>query len=120
MGFRVVAYLAPDAPRWASAGHGYAETANLRPIASEYGKFAAAVARRYSGGYQGLPKVGLVLDLERAQPQPVPEAARRRARALPRDGGGGASGDPLQCSGRQGARRRDRSGRARRAADRPA
>jgi hypothetical protein len=58
MGFRVVAYLAPDAPRWASAGRGYAETANLRPDAAEFAKFAGAVARRYSGGYQGLPKVG--------------------------------------------------------------
>ena len=32
MGFRVIADLAPDAPRWATAGgRGYAETANLRP-----------------------------------------------------------------------------------------
>jgi Cellulase (glycosyl hydrolase family 5) len=58
MGFRVIADLAPDAPRWATAGgRGYAETANLRPSASEFGKFAGAVARRYSGGYEGLPKV---------------------------------------------------------------
>jgi cellulase (glycosyl hydrolase family 5) len=59
MGFRVIADLAPDAPRWATAGgRGYAATANLDPSAAEFGKFAAAVAKRYSGGYQGLPRVG--------------------------------------------------------------
>jgi hypothetical protein len=59
MGFRVIADLAPDAPRWATAGgRGYAETANLRPSASEFGKFASAVAKRYSGSYGGLPKIG--------------------------------------------------------------
>jgi hypothetical protein len=58
MGFRVIADLAPDAPRWATAGgRGYAETANLRPSSSEFGKFAGAVAKRYSGGYRGLPKI---------------------------------------------------------------
>jgi hypothetical protein len=58
MGFRVIADLAPDAPRWATTGgHGYAATANLRPSASEFGKFAGAVAKRYSGGYRGLPEV---------------------------------------------------------------
>jgi hypothetical protein len=58
MGFRVIADLAPDAPRWATAGGGgYAETANLRPSPTEFGKFAAAVARRYSGGFRGLPAV---------------------------------------------------------------
>ena len=59
MGFRLIADLAPDAPRWATAGgRGYAETANLDPRAAEFGKFAGAVAKRYSGAYQGLPKVG--------------------------------------------------------------
>jgi hypothetical protein len=58
MGFRVIADLAPDAPRWATAGGlGYAETANLRVNPSEFGNFAAAVAKRYSGAYRGLPKV---------------------------------------------------------------
>jgi hypothetical protein len=58
MGFRVLADLAPDAPKWATAGgRGYAESANLRPSASEFAKFAGAVAKRYSGGYRGLPKV---------------------------------------------------------------
>jgi hypothetical protein len=59
MGFRVIADLAPDAPRWATAGgRGYAATANLDPSAAEFGKFAAAVAKRYSGGFEGLPTVG--------------------------------------------------------------
>jgi len=56
---RVVADLAPDAPRWATAGaRGYAATANLRIDPIEFGRFAGAVARRYSGGYRGLPRVG--------------------------------------------------------------
>jgi hypothetical protein len=59
MGFRVIADLAPDAPRWATAGgRGYGATANLRPSAAEFGKFAGAVAKRYSGSYRGLVKVG--------------------------------------------------------------
>ena len=58
MGFRVIADLAPDAPRWATAGgRGYAATANLRLSPAEFAKFAGAVARRYSGAYRGLPKV---------------------------------------------------------------
>jgi hypothetical protein len=58
MGFRVIADLAPDAPRWATAGgRGYAETANLRPSPTEFGRFATAVARRYSGDFRGLPAV---------------------------------------------------------------
>jgi hypothetical protein len=59
MGFRLIADLAPDAPRWATAGgRGYAETANLRPSAAEFAKFAGATAKRYSGSYHGLVKVG--------------------------------------------------------------
>jgi hypothetical protein len=58
MGFRIIADLAPDAPRWATAGGaGYAETANLRVDPAAFGEFAAAVARRYSGGYRGLPAI---------------------------------------------------------------
>ena len=54
----MIADLAPDAPRWATAGgRGYAETATLRPSPAEFGRFAAAVARRYSGDFQGLPAV---------------------------------------------------------------
>jgi hypothetical protein len=59
LGFRVVADLAPDAPRWATAGgRGYAETANLGVSAQEFGRFAGAVAKRYSGSYRGLPRIG--------------------------------------------------------------
>jgi hypothetical protein len=58
MGFRIIADLAPDAPRWATAGGaGYAETANLGVDPVAFGQFAGAVARRYSGGYQGLPRI---------------------------------------------------------------
>jgi hypothetical protein len=58
MGFRVIAGLAPDAPRWATAGgRGYAETANLWPSPAEFRSFAGAVARRYSGGYRDLPEI---------------------------------------------------------------
>jgi Cellulase (glycosyl hydrolase family 5) len=58
MGFRVIADLAPDAPRWATAGgRGYAATANLGVRPAEFGSFAGAVAKRYSGAYRGLPRV---------------------------------------------------------------
>jgi hypothetical protein len=58
-GFRVLITLAPDAPRWATEERRpvTSETVNLRPNAREFGDFAAAVARRYSGGYRGLPAV---------------------------------------------------------------
>jgi hypothetical protein len=51
--------LAPDAPRWATEGappisH---ETVNFKPSAREFGLFAEAVAKRYSGGFQGIPAV---------------------------------------------------------------
>jgi hypothetical protein len=58
MGLRLIADLAPDAPRWATAGgRGYAATANLGVMPAEFGRFAGAVARRYSGSYRGLPRV---------------------------------------------------------------
>ena len=49
MGFRVIAYLAPDAPRWATASQARvtAENVNTRPDPEAYGDFAEAVARRY-------------------------------------------------------------------------
>ncbi len=48
-GFRVIAYLAPDAPRWATAARAAvtAENVNTRPDAGAFGDFAEAVARRY-------------------------------------------------------------------------
>jgi hypothetical protein len=47
--FRVVAYLAPDAPRWATAARARvtAENVNTRPLPAEYARFAEAVAGRY-------------------------------------------------------------------------
>jgi hypothetical protein len=58
-GFRVLLTLAPEAPRWASEGRRpiTAESVNFRPDAREFGSFAGAVARRYSGGFRGLPAV---------------------------------------------------------------
>jgi Cellulase (glycosyl hydrolase family 5) len=58
-GFRILLTLAPEAPRWATAGgQGKSpERANLRPLPAEFAKFAGAVAKRYSGAYRDLPKV---------------------------------------------------------------
>jgi hypothetical protein len=59
MGFRIIITITGDAPRWATEGGAGASfaTANTRVIASEYGKFAGAVAKRYSGALPGLPAV---------------------------------------------------------------
>jgi Cellulase (glycosyl hydrolase family 5) len=56
-GLRVVITLAPDTPSWATEEERPAtpETVNFRPSAREFGDFAAAVARRYSGDFRGLP-----------------------------------------------------------------
>jgi hypothetical protein len=51
---RVLLTIAGDAPRWATRG---ARGENYRPDAAAYAQFAEAVARRYSGGYSGLPRV---------------------------------------------------------------
>jgi Cellulase (glycosyl hydrolase family 5) len=58
-GLRVLMTLAPDAPSWATESKRPAtpEFVNFRPSAREFGDFAAAVARRYSGDYNGLPGV---------------------------------------------------------------
>jgi hypothetical protein len=53
-GFRVLLTLAPDAPRWATAG---GRGRNYRISATEFAAFARAVGRRYSGNYGGLPAV---------------------------------------------------------------
>jgi hypothetical protein len=49
-GFRVIAYLAPDTPRWATAARERVTAANVntRPDPAAFGDFAAAVARRYA------------------------------------------------------------------------
>jgi len=51
MDFRVIAYLAPEAPRWATAAKARvtSENVNTRPDPDAFGDFAEAVARRYSG-----------------------------------------------------------------------
>jgi Cellulase (glycosyl hydrolase family 5) len=59
MGFRILITITGDAPRWATAGGKGSSfaTANWGVSADEYGKFAAAVAKRYSGKFGGLPAV---------------------------------------------------------------
>jgi Cellulase (glycosyl hydrolase family 5) len=54
-GFRVMITLAPDAPRWATAG---GRGGNYKVSSTEFADFARAVGRRYSGVFAGLPAVG--------------------------------------------------------------
>ena len=51
--------LGPDAPRWATADGAPlgAATGNREPDPREFARFAAAVGKRYSGDFEGLPKV---------------------------------------------------------------
>jgi hypothetical protein len=59
LGMRIIVTITGDAPRWATAGgrgRSFA-TANWKVSAGEYGRFAAAVALRYSGRFGGLPAV---------------------------------------------------------------
>jgi hypothetical protein len=56
LGFRTIVTITGDAPRWATeGGRGTGADVNTRPSAGEYANFAAAVAKRYSGIYAGLP-----------------------------------------------------------------
>ena len=59
MGFRVLLDLGPDAPRWATSDGAELgpATGNREPDPREYARFAAAVGRRYSGDFKGLPAV---------------------------------------------------------------
>ncbi len=59
LGFGIIMTITGDAPRWATEGGlgNTFETANRRVLASEYGQFAAAVAKRYSGQLPELPSV---------------------------------------------------------------
>jgi hypothetical protein len=59
LGFRILITITGDAPRWATAGGKSTSfaTANWDVSAGEYAKFAAAIAKRYSGAFQGLPHV---------------------------------------------------------------
>jgi hypothetical protein len=59
MGLRIIITITGDAPRWATAG-GLGRsfsTANWKVNAGEYARFAAAVAKRYSGTFPGVPGV---------------------------------------------------------------
>ena len=74
--------LAPDAPRWATAG---GRGGNYKVSASEVRGLRARgrhAATRASFG--GLPAVKLLVDLERAQPHLLPQAALAGAADLPR------------------------------------
>ena len=53
-GFRVMLTLAPDAPRWATAG---GRGRNYKINAKQFASFARAAGRRYSGIFGGLPAV---------------------------------------------------------------
>jgi hypothetical protein len=59
LGFRILATITGDAPRWATAGGrgGSFATANYLVNATEYASFAEAVARRYAGNFAGLPAI---------------------------------------------------------------
>jgi len=59
MGFRIIATITGDAPRWATAGGkgGSFATANYKVKANDYAQFAEAVARRYAGNFAGLPAI---------------------------------------------------------------
>jgi hypothetical protein len=53
-GFRIMITLAPDAPRWATAG---GRGGNYKVSSTEFAQFARALGRRYSGAFGGLPAV---------------------------------------------------------------
>ena len=55
MGFRIIATITGDAPRWATAGGkgGSFATANYKVKANDYAQFAEAVARRCAGSPGG-------------------------------------------------------------------
>jgi hypothetical protein len=58
-GFRVLLGLGPDAPRWATADGAPLgpESGNRVPDPREFARFVAAVGKRYSGDFEGLPQV---------------------------------------------------------------
>ena len=58
-GMRLILAPGPDAPRWATADGAPLGTAtgNREPDPREFARFAAAVGKRYSGDFEGLPKV---------------------------------------------------------------
>ena len=54
----VLVQLSGPAPDWASEGRSR-PAGVYRPSPREFGRFAAAVGRRYSGGFAGLPRVSM-------------------------------------------------------------
>ena len=78
--------LGPDAPRWATADGAPARDRDRQPRARPARVRATSRPRsrkRYSGDFEGLPTVRVVLALERAQPPLLPEAQRGRPAHLP-------------------------------------
>jgi hypothetical protein len=57
-GLEVFVGVAGPAPDWATAGRSE-PVGVLRPDPEEFGAFVRAVGRRWSGSYEGLPRVGL-------------------------------------------------------------
>lgn len=53
---RVIVTITGDAPRWATSGE---RGGNYKPESAEYEKFVTAVAKRYSGVFSDVPKVGV-------------------------------------------------------------
>jgi hypothetical protein len=53
-GLRILVTLAPDAPDWATSG---GRGGNYKVDQRDFGDFARAVGKRYSGVYSGLPRV---------------------------------------------------------------
>jgi hypothetical protein len=53
---RVLVTITGDAPRWATSGE---RGGNYKPEPEEYAKFVTAVAKRYSGVFSDVPKVGV-------------------------------------------------------------
>lgn len=59
-GMRPFLMLSPPAPEWATGrGERAGHPGVLRPNPREFGAFARAIGRRYSGTYEGLPKVSM-------------------------------------------------------------
>ena len=82
MGFRVMLTLAPDAPRWATAG---AQGGNYKVSATEFASFARAVGGRYSGAFCGVPAVRYFSIWN--EPNHITSSSRARRRPhLPRSG----------------------------------
>jgi hypothetical protein len=90
-GLRVMFLVGGHAPDWAS---GSGRTGTVRPDPSEFARFVKAVGTRYSGGYVPAPlppgaTPPPTCDFQTQQgdpcPQPIPQAASARVRAVAAD-----------------------------------